>query len=136
MIFEKLFLKIGLLILRVSVSILMLIHGIPKIGMLFSGNAHLFPDPIGLGSTLSLILVIIAEVLCSALLIVGFKSRLFSLPLLFEMIIAVFVVHAGLAFSQKELPVLYLIAYTTIAFTGSGELSLDHFIGKKKKAKK
>lgn len=134
--FEKLFPKIGLLILRISVSILMLIHGIPKIGMLLDGNAHLFPNPIGLGSTLSLILVIGAEVICSAALIVGFKSRIFVLPLMFNLIIIVFVVHAGLALQQRELPILYLIAYTTIAFTGSGELSLDHFIEGKKKAKK
>ena len=57
------FLSLGLLILRVLVGITMLTHGLAKLTS-FSELSATFPDPIGLGSTLSLILIIGAEVGC------------------------------------------------------------------------
>ncbi len=51
---EKL-LSIGLLLLRVSVGLMMLLgHGIPKLKG-FSQLMDKFPDPLGMGSQLSLI---------------------------------------------------------------------------------
>ena len=52
------FLSLGLLILRVLVGITMLTHGLAKLTS-FSELSATFPDPIGLGSTLSLILIVI-----------------------------------------------------------------------------
>ena len=62
---------IGIFILRTTVSIFMLSHGIPKLGMLLSGNSQNFLNPIGIGSTTSLLLCVIAEVLCPVLIIFG-----------------------------------------------------------------
>ena len=64
------FLSLGLLILRVFVGITMLTHGLAKLTS-FSELSATFPDPIGLGRTLSLILIIGAEVGCSLFVIVG-----------------------------------------------------------------
>ena len=56
--------------MRIFAGVLMLIHGIGKINnyeMLFTT----FPDPLGIGSEASLVLIIGAETICSLLLIVG-----------------------------------------------------------------
>ena len=133
---KNLLTNVGLLFLRGMTSILMITHGVSKVEMLLSGNAHLFPNPIGLGSTLSLILVIGAELFCSIAILIGFKSRLFALPLIFDMIIAAFVAHAGSSFQQKELAIIYLVIYISIALLGGGEFSLDTFIEKRSQKKK
>jgi hypothetical protein len=61
--------SVGLLILRVAFGSMMLVHGIPKL-MGFSEMAGQFPDPLGMGSQLSLISAIGAEVGCSLLLLI------------------------------------------------------------------
>ena len=121
-------LSLGLLILRVLVGITMLTHGLAKLTS-FSELSATFPDPIGLGSTLSLILIIGAEVGCSLFVIVG--TRLATIPLMFSMLVVLFVVHASDPFQVKELPLLYLGIYILLFFTGAGRISLDSLISKK-----
>ena len=65
---------IGLLIFRVGFSFMLLNHGIEKIDILFSSEIK-FADPIGLGPTISLILVLIAEIICPLLIIIGFHLK-------------------------------------------------------------
>ena len=124
------FLSFGLLILRVLVGITMLTHGLVKL-MSFSELSASFPDPIGLGSILSLILIIGAEVGCSLFVIVGAFTRLATIPLVFSMLVVIFVVHASDPFQMKELPLLYLGIYILLFFTGAGRISLDTIISKK-----
>ena len=61
----------NLFIFRIFVSIIMIfLHGLPKlqkVDMLINW----FPNPIGLGSELSLYLVIFAELFCAILIITG-----------------------------------------------------------------
>ena len=58
----------GLLVLRLVLGVSMLwLHGWDKLMALFAGKTS-FLNPIGLGSTPSFLLVIFAEVVCSALL--------------------------------------------------------------------
>ncbi|EMI45669.1 DoxX family protein [Rhodopirellula sp. SWK7] len=117
-------LSIGLLALRVAFGCFMMVHGIQKV-MGFSEISAVFPDPIGVGSQLSLIMAIGAEVGCSILLILGLGTRLAVVPLAFTMIIALFVVHGADPWKMKELAALYLAVYAVIFITGPGELSLD-----------
>lgn len=124
----------GLLLLRVAFGCFMLVHGWPKLSG-FSEMADKFPDPIGLGSSLSLILAIAAEVGCSLLLIAGFGTRLASIPLAFTMIVALFVVHGSDPWKSKELAACYLAVYATLLLTGAGRFSVDHCLwGKKNEA--
>lgn len=116
---------VGLLLLRVAFGCFMLVHGIQKL-LGFSTLSEVFPDPIGLGSQLSLIMAIGAEVGCSLLLILGLGTRLATLPLAFTMIIAVVVVHGADPWKMKELAAIYLAAYAVIFVTGPGRISLDH----------
>lgn len=63
-----------LLIFRVILSVFMLTHGLPKLAKLIEGNGGNFPDPIGIGNNLSIVLAVIGEV-------VGYLARLpFSNP--------------------------------------------------------
>lgn len=121
---------LGLLLLRLLVGGMMLTHGCAKLSA-FGMLAHTFPDPIGLGSTASLILILFAEVGCSLLLLFGFFTRLAILPLIFGMCVAGFVVHNADAFQTKELPLLYLGIYVVLFFTGAGRFALDHFMTRK-----
>lgn len=123
--------SLGLLILRLAFGIMMLKHGIDKING-FESMADMFPDPIGLGSKMSLIAAIGAEVGCSLLLIVGLATRIACLPLAFTMIIALFVVHGDDPWQKKELAAAYLAAYVVLFFTGPGQFAIDRFILKKK----
>ena len=115
---------LGLLILRVGLSAMMLTHGIPKLMNALEGNMD-FPDPIGLGATVSLILTIIAEVLCPVLIIIGFKTRLATIPVIITMLVALFAVHWADPIGVKEKAVLYLVGYLAIALLGPGKLSVD-----------
>ncbi|WP_205855218.1 DoxX family protein [Pirellula sp. SH-Sr6A] len=115
----------GLLLLRVGLGGLMLVHGIPKVQG-FSAMSAAFPDPIGLGSQLSLILAIGAEVGCSLLLIAGFATRLATIPLAFTMFVALFLVHGSDPWKVKELAAVYLLGYVSLFLTGPGCFSLDH----------
>ena len=124
------FLSLGLLILRVFVGITMLTHGLAKLTS-FSELSATFPDPIGLGRTLSLILIIGAEVACSLFVIVGGFTRVATIPFVFSMLVVIFVVHASDPFQMKELPLLYLGIYILLFFTGAGRISIDTIISKK-----
>lgn len=123
----------GLFLLRVVVSCFMLTHGAKKYMMLFSPEPIQFADPIGIGQANSLILAFVAEFVCSALILIGFCTRLVVLPLIATMVIIVFIVHAPDGFEKQELPGLYLVIYVLLLITGAGKYSIDHLIYKKRR---
>lgn len=116
--------SIGLLFLRIAIGGFMLVHGLQKLSA-FGALSGSFPDPIGIGSQLSLILAIGAEVGCSILVIFGFGTRLAVLPLAFTMAVALFVVHGADPWKVKELAAIYLASYAVLFLTGPGEYSID-----------
>jgi putative oxidoreductase len=119
------FTSLGLLILRVGVAGTMALrHGLPKL-LEFSTSMHAFPDPLGLGSTLSLSLVVFAEFLCSILVLVGIFTRFSVIPLVIAMAVAFFIIHGSDPFMKKELALLYLTAFSCILATGPGRFSAD-----------
>lgn len=118
--------SVGLLLLRVGIGCLMLVHGIAKI-QAFSQMAETFPDPIGVGSKMSLIMAIGAEVGCSLLLIVGAATRLAAIPLAITMLVAWFLVHGEDPWKMKELAATFLLVYVSLLLTGPGRFSVDHW---------
>lgn len=91
-----------LLAVRIIFGILLMNHGIQKWSN-FQELSTAFPDPIGLGSSISLGLAIFGELVCSMGFIFGFLYRLAMIPMIFTMIVAFFVIHANDVFAVKEL---------------------------------
>ncbi|MDA9552235.1 DoxX family protein [Flavobacteriaceae bacterium] len=115
---------LGLLILRVGVSLCMLTHGYGKLQRLINDPTD-FGDPIGLGATISLLLVVLGEFIAPLFVIVGYKTKIATLFPLITMLVAAFVVHASDPFGKKEMAVLYAICFLVIAISGAGKISLD-----------
>lgn len=131
---DKFSTSIGLLVLRLTFGLGMLVHGWAKLAG-YNDMVEQFPDPIGIGSQLSLISAIATEVGCSLLLIVGLGTRLASIPLAFTMGVALFVVHASDPWQTKELAAAYLAVYAILLITGAGRFSIDQLICEKRRKK-
>jgi len=116
--------NIGLAILRIGTATLMLTHGIPKLSNLLSGNIE-FADPIGIGATPSLILVVVAEFVCPLLILIGYKTRWAAIPPIIAMLVAVFFVHITDPFGKMEKALLFTLLFVTILIMGAGKYSID-----------
>lgn len=116
--------NLGLLLLRVGFGGMMLTHGIPKLLKMISGDFS-FGDPIGIGEPASLVLAVLSEVLFPILVVIGFKTRLSSIPVIITMAIAAFIVHAADPLGTKEKAILFLIGFIAIALLGAGKYSVD-----------
>ena len=81
-----------------------------------------------MGSTVSLVMILLAEVGCSVLLILGLLTRLATLPLIFGMVVVTFVIHGEDPFAAKELSILYIGMYIVLLLIGGGRFSLDEMI--------
>lgn len=121
----------AMLLFRLGIGGLMLVnHGFDKIKH-FGQKSHSFADPLGIGSTSSLSLVVFAEFFCAAFVIFGLFTRLASIPLIIAMSFAFFSANK-MNYSKigGELSLLFLISFLVILFTGPGKVSLDRLIGK------
>ncbi len=116
--------NLGLLLLRIGFGGMMLTHGIPKLLKMISGD-FAFGDPIGIGEPATLVLAVLCEVVFPILVIIGFKTRLAAIPVIITMAVAAFIVHAADPLGTKEMAILYLTAFTAIAFLGAGKYSVD-----------
>lgn len=119
-----------LFICRVVFGTMFLYHGMQKL-MNFSSFSANFPDPMGIGHTLSLCLAIFAEVFCTLGFITGFLFRLSTIPMIFTMVMAAFVIHNGDTFAAKELAILYLAIFIILYITGPGSIAADYFFANK-----
>ncbi len=120
-----------LLIARIVFGGLFLAHGIQKL-MDYGQLSTIFPDPLGVGSEISLMLAIFAELFCSLAFICGFLYRLAMLPMIFTMGMAFFKIHAADPFAVKELALVYLMIFILMYITGPGKYALDYFMVKDK----
>lgn len=123
-------LHLALLLVRFSVGILMIPHGYSKL-IHFAERKDKFMNFMGLGSTLSLVLVISAEFFCSILLAAGLMTRFVLVPLAIAMTVAVFKSHQGEIFGDGETAFLYLIVYVMLLISGPGKYSLDKMVLKR-----
>ena len=117
--------SMGVLLMRLTFGGLMLsMHGWQKI-LNFSDRADSFPDPLGIGNSASMGLAVMAEFICSALVAVGFMTRIMVFPLIITMAVAFFIIHGDDPFQKKELAAVYGIAFIAIALIGPGKFSID-----------
>lgn len=124
-----------LLALRLFFGSLLLSHGIQKWNA-FAEMSASFPDPLGVGGSVSLGLAIFAELACSVGFIFGALYRLVLIPMIFTMGVAFFVIHAADPFATKELAFLYLGTFILLYCCGPGKFSIDYFLGKSRPSRR
>jgi putative oxidoreductase len=124
----------GLLVLRLGAGgVLLGSHGWGKLAS-WSEKAATFPDPLHVGSRVSLALVILAEVVCAAAVAIGALTRAAAVGPVIMMIVAFFVQHAADPFGKKELALVYGIIFLAIALTGAGDFSVDALVRRRRDA--
>lgn len=116
-----------LLTARLIFGLMFLNHGIEK-WMAFGTLSISFPDPLGIGNTLSLICTIFAEVICSLCVIFGLLFRLALLPMIFAMAVALIAIHAYDPFIVREPALMYLAIFFILFLAGAGYFSFDAVI--------
>ncbi|MDQ6845681.1 MAG: DoxX family protein [Bacteroidota bacterium] len=119
----------AMLVLRVGLGVLVASHGYDKL-VHFNNVKHDFINFLGLGSTITLMLVVFAEFFCSIFLILGLFTRLAVLPILIVMTVALFKVQQGHLFAAGEKAAIYLACSLVILLCGPGKISVDGMIGK------
>ena len=122
---------LALLLVRLLAGGMMLTHGIPKISRFFGEGPVQFADPFGLGPEISLGLAIFAEVACAILVMIGFKTRWATIPLMITMLVAAFYAHGSDPFSKKELSLTFFTLFLSIN-SGPGRYSVDEWIKRRK----
>jgi putative oxidoreductase len=126
------FMSIGLLLLRVGVGLMMAFgHGWSKF-INYGARSANFADPFGIGTEITLGLVIFAELFCAIALVFGFFSRAVTIPLIINMTMAALVIHGGDPFARKELALMYLASFITIFVIGPGRYSIDGLLTRRK----
>jgi putative oxidoreductase len=128
--YNKTLLDWALLAIRIFVGVAMLTHGFPKLMMLLSGKIE-FMNFMGIGEKTSLILTVLAEVLCSLFVLLGLFTRFSVVPLIITMLVAALMVHGNDPFAKQEMSLLYLFHYILIFVAGPGNISIDRMISRK-----
>lgn len=121
--------NVAMLLLRLSLGILMMHTGYNKLTH-FSEYQDKFMNFLGMGSTLSLALVVFAEFFCSLFLIIGLFTRFSAIPLIVTMCVALFKAHNAEFFGDGQVAALFLTGYLVLLFVGPGRVSVDSMIGK------
>lgn len=115
--------------LRVFFGVMFFTHALDKIEN-FEQLSLTFPNILGFGSYMSLMLIIFVEFCCSLFLIAGLMVRLTVVPMMIAMAVAFFDVHDGM-FPAGELSLIYLIMFIILYITGPGRFSIDFLIDRK-----
>ena len=86
--------------------------------------------------TLNAYLAASTEALGVVLLTLGLYTRIISIPLIITMLVAIVTVHLHNGFEAGnngfEIPLYYMIMLFTLLVFGSGKISIDNWIGKKR----
>ena len=120
-----------ILLLRLFFGILFFSHGLDKM-MNFSDLVNVYPDVLGLGSYMTLMITIFCEFCCSLFLIVGLLVRVMTIPMIVAMGVAFFDIHDAIL-PEGELALIYLVVFIVLFITGPGRYSVDYLIDNKLK---
>lgn len=120
---------LGLLILRIAISVLMILHGIQKLAGLNFIQTMLaekgLPEFLAYG-------VWVGEILAPIAILIGFRTRIAAAVFAFNCLVAMLLVHNAEIFSlvdhggwALELLGLYLFGSLSLFFTGAGNIALS-----------
>ena len=121
---------IAKLLLRITLGVLILFHGLAKLNGGMSGIVHMveshgLPGALGYG-------VLLGEVIGPLMLIAGFHARIGAVLVFINMVVAVLLVHMGQigAFNEQggwalELQAMYMVSALALALLGPGRFSVN-----------
>ena len=121
--------NLGMLLLRAGAGALVIPYGYNKL-IHFAEKKSSFMNFLGMGSTLSLALVIFAEFFCGMFIVLGLFTRLTVLPLVISMAVALFKANKCQFFGEGSSAAIFLACFITILLCGPGKASLDGLINK------
>ena len=119
----------ALLVLRLGFGILLLHHGYLKL-INFEQTQGFMINSLGIGKQATASLVIFAELICSAFIILGLFTRLACFPIIILLLVIIFKVGHADFFGKDEMAALYLIPFIALLFSGPGKISIDNLISK------
>jgi putative oxidoreductase len=114
----------AMLLHRLVFGILMMAHGYDKL-ISYNEMKNDFMNFLGLGSSISLLLVIFAEFFCALFITLGLFTRLTVIPLIICMAVALFKAHDMDMLGDGSGATLYLGAYLVLLILGPGKISVD-----------
>lgn len=125
--------SIALLLVRLGFGGMMFFgHGLVKLKAALNDWSG-FVDGFGsviINSTVSALGAMVSETLFAAMVVLGIGTRLATIPLVFTMAVAAFVVLGDAPFfmgggAAKEPAVMYMVAFVAVLIGGAGRYSLD-----------
>ncbi len=122
--------NISFLVLRLILGLTMCVNsGYDKL-VHFADKKDSFVNFLGMGSAITLALVVFAEFFCSIFITLGLFTRFTVIPLIITMGYAFFISHHGNLFGDGEHAALFLSGYVAILLCGPGRVSVDGMINK------
>lgn len=121
---------IAKLLLRITLGVLILFHGLAKLnggmgGIVHMVQSHGLPGALGYG-------VLLGEVIGPLMLIAGFHARIGAVLVFINMVVAVLLVHMGQigSFNEQggwalELQAMYMVSALALALLGPGRFSVN-----------
>jgi len=126
----------GTTILRVVVGIVFLVHGGQKLFVFGFGGVAGFMGQVGIPAPmLAGVIVTAVELLGGLAMLVGLFTRWAAVPLAFNMLVAILVVHLKAGFflpNGYEFALTLMGASVALALLGSGEASLDRVLERRR----
>lgn len=130
------FTNMARLFMRLFTGVMFMQFGIRQISN-FSELAPSFYSVMGLSGETSLLLMILIEIICSTLIILGLFTRFALIPPIISMVIAELVLVQDLMMQQAVafyswqaifLPIMFLGIFIFMMLAGPGKVSLDYII--------
>lgn len=129
------YINMGRLFLRLFVGVMFIQFGIRQL-VNFQEMSATFPTVFGLSSSTCLIMMICIELICSLFIMVGFLTRLSTIPPLLSMLQAeYYIIHDllphtavyGLDSTQPGyLPLMFIGIFIFFLISGPGKISIDY----------
>ena len=120
----------AILIIRVPAGLFLMQYGWEKFSK-YGEWSKTFEDPLGVGSAASLALCISAELFAAGFLALGLFTRFALVPLIINMAVIGFIIHANDPMREKEHALTFLFMFIALFLTGPGKYSIDNLFFKK-----
>ena len=130
------FTNMARLFMRLFTGVMFMQFGIRQIAQ-FNELALSFPSVFGMGAEVSLLVMILIEIICSTLIILGLFTRFAIIPPMVSMVIAECVliqelmVQTNVTFQSSQiifLPIMFIGIFLFMMLAGPGKISLDYII--------